>query len=66
MFKLAPIVFGAALIVVWAVLVLRPPQPKNPKDLTSLQYNLITVIDHSSMRTALLTAGLVSIAFGLA
>ena len=63
--KLAPIVFGIILIVLWAVLTLRHPKLENPSDLTGLQQNLVAVIENTSVRTALLTAGLISIAFGL-
>lgn len=65
MLKLAPITFGALLIIIWAVLTIKPTKPENPTDLTSLQDNLIMAIEGTSVRTALLTAGLVSIAFGL-
>lgn len=66
MLKLAPTIFGVVLIVLWAVLTFKHPRPRNPSDLAGLQYNLTIVIKHTSIRTALLTAGLISIAFGLA
>ncbi len=65
MLRLAPVVFGIILIVLWAILTLRHPKLENPSDLTSLQQNLVAVIENTSIRTALLTAGLISVAFGL-
>lgn len=64
--RLAPTLFGIALIAIWAVSALRSPKPKDPSDLADLQHNLTTIVEHTSVRTALLTAGLISIAFGLA
>jgi hypothetical protein len=65
LFRFAPIVFGVILIAIWTVLTFKHPKPRNPSDLASLQQNPVMVIEHTSIRTALLTAGLISIAFGL-
>ena len=65
MIKLEPIIFGVILILIWATLTTKSSKPKNPSNLASLQHSLIAVIEGTSIRTALLTAGLVSVAFGL-
>ena len=65
MIKLEPIIFGVILILIWATLTIKSSKPKNPSNLASLQHSLIGVIEGTSIRTALLTAGLVSVAFGL-
>ena len=63
--KLGPIIFGVILILIWATLTTKSSKPKNPSNLASLQHSLIGVIEGNSIRATLLTAGLVSVAFGL-
>jgi len=65
LFRFVPIVFGVILIVLWAVLTFKHPKLRSPSDLVGLQQSLVMVIEHASIRTALLTAGLISIASGL-
>ena len=64
MLKLAPTIFGLVLIALRAALTLKRPKLGNPS--ASLQQSLVAVIEDASIRTALLTAGLISVAFGLA
>ncbi len=65
MIKLPSLIFGLTLIAIWAVLTKRRPSLQAPSDLSGLQANSIAMLENASIRTSLLTAGLVSIALGL-
>lgn len=63
--KLGPLIFGIALIIIWAILRFSRPKLKKPSSLETLQHNVIMALDRTSTETALLTAGLISIAIAL-
>ena len=62
MVKLPQLIFGVVLIIIWAILRFKPTKLANPSKLEAVQNNLLSAIRGSSIETALLTAGLLSIA----
>jgi len=60
--KLAPLIFGLVLVIIWAILRFSRPKLREPSSLETLQHNILIALDRTSIETALLTAGLISIA----
>jgi hypothetical protein len=59
------IIFGIVLLGIWSALRFKPEKKGNPEDLKHLQDNLVQIIQNSSLQTAILTAGLLSVVLGL-
>ena len=71
--KAAPIIFGIILVVIWIVMKARDRGMsiplKDPKDLVEHHRDVVMRLERLErldINTAVLTAGLISIAFGLA
>ncbi|RLF25211.1 MAG: hypothetical protein DRN15_00720 [Thermoprotei archaeon] len=63
--KPALLILSTSLII-WAILRFSRPRLREPSSLETLQHNILIALDRTSMETALLTVGLISIALALA
>ncbi|RLF17802.1 MAG: hypothetical protein DRZ82_09380 [Thermoprotei archaeon] len=63
--RLAPLIFGLVLVIIWAILRFSRPRLGEPSSLDLLQYNIFIALDRISIEMVLLMAGLISVALAL-